>query len=222
MTRAARAPISTPRICLRAEIRPGSGHLADIATALATTRAVTLVLAPPVGRTVDRDAAAALVALAQARNVAALIVDDLTEARATKADGVHLTWSPEIAEAYAKARATLGPEAIVGAEAGRSRHDAMLLGEAGADYVAFGLEGASGDQQDLYDARLDLVAWWADLFEVPLVAFDVETPREAEALSQAGADFLALTMPAEFDGDGPEAWAAPLLAATREREDERT
>jgi len=43
--------------------------------------------------------------------------------------------------------------------------------------------------------RDELIAWWAEIFEAPCVAFDVETPEEAEALSRAGADFIAIRLP---------------------------
>ena len=50
------------------------------------------------------------------------------------ADGAHLTGI----EAFAAALAALKPDRIAGAGGLRSRHDAMLAGEAGADYVMFG------------------------------------------------------------------------------------
>jgi thiamine-phosphate pyrophosphorylase len=65
----------------------------------------------------------------------------------------------------------------------------MSLGEAGADYIAFAPDtGAPGTQ-------LDLVAWWAEIFEPPCVALGVTKPDEAVALAEAGADFVGI--PAE-------------------------
>ena len=43
--------------------------------------------------------------------------------------------------------------------------------------------------------RADLIAWWAEIFEVPCVAFDVESAEAAEALARAGADFVAVLLP---------------------------
>ena len=54
--------------------------------------------------------------------------------------------------------------------------------------------------------RDELIAWWAEIFEAPCVAFDVETPEEADGLARAGADFIAVRLPV---GASP--------AATRER-----
>jgi thiamine-phosphate pyrophosphorylase len=56
--------------------------------------------------------------------------------------------------------------------------------------------------------RGEMVEWWAPLFEVPCVAFDVETCEEAAALAAYGADFVAVTLPAGL----AEAAAADLLA----------
>ena len=52
-------------------------------------------------------------------------------------DGVHLS-DPR---SLRKLRTDWGPDPIIGAYCGTSRHDGMLAGEAGADYVAFGPAG---------------------------------------------------------------------------------
>ncbi|WP_252251115.1 thiamine phosphate synthase, partial [Clostridium sp. ZBS13] len=75
------------------------------------------------------------------------------------------------------AREILGGRAIIGADPGRSRHDAMTLAELGADYMAFGPEG-EGD----VEARDELAAWWAEIFEIPCVVLGVATSAEAVAL----------------------------------------
>ena len=64
----------------------------------------------------------------------------------------------------------------------------MVLGELGADYVAFAPAGADAEVRA---ARRDLLAWWAELFEVPCVAWDVADAGEGRELVLAGADFLA-------------------------------
>lgn len=135
-----------------------------------------------------------LVALLQSRGVAALIHSDIALARATDADGVHLvlaTGGADPATVVATARAAVGKGQIVGVEiASGLRHDAMVAGEAGADYIAF--SGA---------ARHALIGWWAEVFELPCVALGmsgagVADPREVADLGQVGADFIAVALSA--------------------------
>lgn len=129
-----------------------------------------------------RRATKPLIALAQAQDVAALIEDDAALAAALGCDGVHLN-DPK---AYKAARKSLGPDAIVGAACGGSRHAAMSLAEAGADYVAFGTLEPAADP-DL----VEQVAWWQALMTVPCVALGAGDTESARALILAGADFLA-------------------------------
>ena len=135
------------------------------------------------GARLDPPLLAALVAALQGRGIAALLTDDARLARTVRADGVHLTSSA----AYEESREILGRKGIVGGEAGETRHAAMELAEAGADYVAFGAESGS-------KAQLERVAWWAEIFEIPCVALSVATPEAAEALAAAGVDFVSVPL----------------------------
>ena len=53
------------------------------------------------------------------------------------------------------------------------------------------------------------MSWWAEIFEVPCVAFDVATPEDAEQLASAGADFIGLRIEA---GEAPADVSARLIA----------
>jgi len=96
--------------------------------------------------------------------------------------------------AYAEARSILGQGSIVGVDAGISRHDAMTVAEEGADYVAFGAPAYLKDRDKARARRDELIAWWAEIFQAPCVAFDVETAEEAHALAGAGADFVSIRL----------------------------
>jgi thiamine-phosphate pyrophosphorylase len=193
------------------EARPEPAARQRAEHALAATGAPSLVLTAPGGANLDAAAASPLVAAAHAMSAAVLIDADASLAREVGADGVHLHWSKEIEKTYAATRAALGPGLIVGADAGRSRHDAMSLGEAGADYIGFGIPPHVTDREGAASRRLDLVAWWAEIFEVPVVALDVETPDDARGLALAGADFIAVRVPAALADIEP--WARDFMAA---------
>jgi thiamine-phosphate pyrophosphorylase len=115
------------------------------------------------------------------------------------ADGAHLTGI----EAFNAAHAALRPERIAGCGGLTTRHDAMLAAEAGADYVLFGEPDPSGHRPS-FEAIAERVAWWAEIFEPPCVAF-AATLAEVGALAAAGADFVAVGDCIFGDSRGPAA-----------------
>ena len=199
---------TSPGLCLAAEVHSGPEWLARVEAALEATHAATLILDGVDGAAVDADAARPLVQMAQRRNVAALVVDDWRTARAVGADGVHLTPRANIDEAYRAARAGLDEGSIVGADGGTSRHDAMMLGEAGADYVAFGPTDGEGE-----DSQAALVGWWSELFVVPVVAVGIETAEDAADMAAEAPDFIAIRLPHPGDAKPVSEWAAEILSA---------
>ncbi len=145
-------------------------------------------------RLVDADdAAIARVAdtlrpICQQRGVAFMLADRPDLALTLDADGVQVGVG-----AYAEARRIVGRERQVGVACPSSRHLAMEAADAGADYVAFDA------------ADLQLIEWWADLFEIPCVAVGDITVDSAEPLIAAGADFVAVARGVWTHPNGPEA-----------------
>jgi thiamine-phosphate pyrophosphorylase len=205
------------RLLLVAAARAGEGAelVRQIALAVESVPLATLVLEPDPAAPMPAPELAGTVQAIQALGIATLLSADATLARVVKADGVHLPASRSIMAAYREARETLGARFIVGADVGRTRHDAMTLGEEGADYIAFGIPAHVEDRATARDRRRDLIAWWAEIFEPPCVAFDVETPQEARELLEAGADFIAVRSPTGLPADRLAGFlagfAAPLL-----------
>ena len=113
-------------------------------------------------------------------------------------DGVHLS-DPRAVRAL---RRDWGPDPIVGAFCGASRHGGMVAGEAGADYVAFGPVGATPLGTGAR-AEVDLFAWWSETMELPVVA---------EGALDAG-DIAALAPVADFVALGEAVWSADDPAA---------
>lgn len=172
------------------------GAALRLGAALGAARVLSVVIRGHGGKALDVAAARPLVELAQKGGAAALIENDARLARTLKADGAHLAVEKGLMAAYEEARELLGERFVVGAYAGKSRHDAMVLAERGADYVAFGAPDGIKDREAALARRLDLVAWWAEIFEVPCLVLDVATPQEAHELSRAGADFVATVLEA--------------------------
>lgn len=132
--------------------------------------------------------------LTAARDVAFLIENDAARAERIGADGVHI---PADAALYGQTREHLGQRAIIGVGCTESRHDAMLLAELGADYVAFCSTPALSSRER--EERAGLVTWWSEIFVVPCVAWNVDSQEEAAELAGLGADFVALA---------PDIWLA--------------
>ena len=127
------------------------------------------------------------VAAAVQRREIALLLDNRPEiVGRVDADGAHVTGI----EAFAAALATLKPERIAGAGGLRSRHDAMLAGENGADYVMFGEPDRRGHRPP-FEAIGERIQWWSELVEIPCIGY-AGTAGEVAPLAQAGADFVAL------------------------------
>jgi len=126
-----------------------------------------------------------LVPVVQEKNAALLIGGHADLVARAGADGAHLVGLAEFTAALAQ----LKPERIAGVGGLVTRHDAMVAAEAGADYMMFG-EPAGGDRPS-FQAVEERVAWWAEVFEAPCVAY-AGSIEEVTPLVQAGADFIAL------------------------------
>lgn len=125
----------------------------------------------------------------QRRGVAFILNDRPDLAFETGCDGVHVGQEDS---PYAKARSTVGPDAIVGVTCHDSRHLAMTAGEQGADYIAFGAFYPTTTKEALHHADPEILSWWSGLMEIPCVAIGGITVDNAPSLIDAGADFLAV------------------------------
>ena len=166
-------------------------------------------------------AKAAAVAV-QSRDVTLLLDGHPELAARAGADGSHLTGI----EALTAAIGMLRPDRIAGAGGLRSRHDAMLAGELGADYVMFGEpppsspphagDDRSGGHRPPFEAVLERAAWWAELFQPPCIGYAAGLD-EVAPLAQAGTDFVALGDWIWTHAQGPAAAVAAAAASLAER-----
>ncbi len=200
-------------LVLEIDEKAGAHSSAALEAALSAAPFASVLITPPAGRPLAIPLANSIVDLLQSQNIAALIADDASLARQLRADGVHLSWSKDQAGRFTDAREILGERFIIGVDAGRSRDDAMSLGEAGADYVAFGIPPHVEDRATAAERQIDLVSWWSELFEIPCVAFDAADATAAARLAVAGADFVAVTVKASDTPDAARAQVKLFAAA---------
>jgi len=211
MRHAARLYLLTPLIgegagSRTSEVRDVAGFSQSLAQSLRGTDVAAVLL-----RLADADERGLINIIKAAAPVqdagAALLVEGRADLVARGgADGAHLIGI----EALQAALPRLKPDRIAGAGGLETRHDAMVAGEAGADYVMFGEPDADGVRPSLA-AIIDRVAWWAELFEIPCVAY-AGGLDEIEPLVAAGADFVALGSAVFDDSRGLEAALADAAA----------
>lgn len=167
--------------------------------------AVLLRLAPADERTLI-NRAKTLGAVAQDKDVALLLDGSADLVARSGADGAHVTGLGKFTDAIAE----LKPVRIAGAGGMTSRHDAMTVAELGADYVMFGEPDPHGERPS-FEAIEERVAWWAEVFEAPCVAF-AAGPDEVAPLVKAGADFIAL---GDWIWRDPQTTAATIAEAAQ-------
>jgi thiamine-phosphate pyrophosphorylase len=142
---------------------------------------------------------------------AALLLDGHVElvARAG-ADGAHLSGVAALEEALP----TLKPDRIAGVGGLETRHDSMLAGELGVDYVLFGEPDAHGKRPSI-EAVAERLDWWAELFEPPCIGY-ATSREEAYEFTRAGANFVLVDEAIWSDPRGASAALAEIGQAIRQ------
>ena len=126
------------------------------------------------------------------------------------ADGAHLSGIAALEESLP----TLKPDRIAGVGGLETRHDSMLAGELGADYVLFGERDAYGKRPSI-DAVAERLDWWAELFEPPCIGY-AASREEAYEFARAGADFVLVDDAVWADPRGATAALAEIGQAIRQ------
>lgn len=161
----------------------GADGLAERLDALAPLNATAAMIIVP--SQADEDAAfrelKPLVPLIQKYDIAALVLDLFSLVPKLRADGAHITGGRR---QFAEAREKLKPDLIVGAGDLRTRHEAMLRGEDGADYAMFGSPERAASAEEL-----DIAQWWNETTEVD-AALCIAPEQIADA-KEAALPFIA-------------------------------
>ena len=155
-----------------------------------------------VSEDIVRAAVTALMPICHAHDVAVILNDNPTLAAALGCDGVHV--GPDDPP-YEEARRIMGADATVGVTARDSRHLAMDMADAGADYVAFGAFFPSSTKDAATRTDPEILEMWTEAITVPCVAIGGITVDNCEPLVAAGADFLAVSAGVWTYPEGPAA-----------------
>jgi len=148
--------------------------------------------------------------IVQSRGVALILNDRPDLAVETGCDGAHVGGEDM---PPADARRLLGKKLQLGVSCYDSRDAALRAGEADADYVAFGAFFPSETKDTSYRADTELLSWWAELMELPVVAIGGITAENCAPLVQAGANFLAVINAVWNHPAGPAAGVAAMNKA---------
>ena len=129
-----------------------------------------------------------IVPRAHARETAVLIRADVATARRCGADGFHVDLADQAAmEAVGRADHGL----MVGVGGLKTRHAAMIAGEASVDYLLFGDPDRPQDEA-IHPKSLALARWWSEIFQVPCAVTGGRALASAAEAADAGIEFIAL------------------------------
>ncbi len=139
-------------------------------------------------------AAEVLIPICREREIAFIMNDSPELAKKCGADGVHLGQGDGSVKA---ARKIVGKDAVIGVSCHDSKHLAMVAGEDGADYVAFGAFYPTTSKSPEALAKYgtptpDILNWWQTYMVLPCVAIGGINPLNCLPLVRAGADFIAV------------------------------
>lgn len=148
--------------------------------------------------------------IAQSRGVALILNDRPDLAVSSGCDGAHVGADDT---PTAEARKILGAKLQLGVSCYGSRDLALQAGEAGADYVAFGAFFPSATKSTGIEGDVDLLSWWSEIMELPVVAIGGITAENCGPLVRAGANFLAVTAAVWSHPDGPAAGVRAMTGA---------
>ncbi|MBV9459169.1 MAG: thiamine phosphate synthase [Bradyrhizobium sp.] len=126
------------------------------------------------------------------------------------ADGAHLSGVAALEEALP----SLKPDRIAGVGGLETRHDSMLAGELGVDYVLFGEPDTHGKRPSV-EAIAERLDWWAELFEPPCIGY-AASREEAYEFARAGADFVLVDDAVWADTRGASAALAEIGQTIRQ------
>lgn len=139
------------------------------------------------------------IAVAHARDVAVIAVNDTRSFGRSGADGLHVDSGLEdIADAIEKSNGHY----FVGAGGAETRHRVLEMGELRPDYVFFGRFGMD-TRPEPHKRNLSLGEWWASMVEIPCIVLGGASMDSLAQAAATGAEFVALSRAVFGEGIDP-------------------
>lgn len=142
-----------------------------------------------------------LVSIIQAAGAAAILVGDTQVLGRNEADGLFIaTGVEDLIEGLEK----FSPKKIIGFGGVKDRHQAMIAGDIGPDFVFFGK--LNGDiKPEPHRKNIALAEWWSQLISIPCVVMAGSDLNSVIDIAENRADFVALSLAVFDNEDGPKA-----------------
>ena len=125
--------------------------------------------------------------LCHRNNLAVLLEDNYEFALKNEFDGVHFTKRPSEIQKVLKLKPK---DFLVGVDCSYSKHQGLITAELGVDYISFKVD--CNKNNDISDSYSDnLISWWYETIEIPLVVENVKSINEIKDLSVI-CDFISI------------------------------
>lgn len=149
-----------------------------------------------------------LVPIIQAAGAAAILVGDTQVLGRNEADGLFVaSGADDLIEALEK----FSPKKIIGFGGVKDRHQAMMAGDIGPDFVFFGK--LNGDiKPEPHRKNIALAEWWSQLISIPCVVMAGSDLQSVKEIAENHADFVALSLAVFDHANGPKAGVAEANA----------
>lgn len=149
-----------------------------------------------------------LVSIIQAAGAAAILVGDTQVLGRHEADGLFIASGVnDLIEGLEK----FSPKKIIGFGGIKDRHQAMVAGDIGPDFVFFGK--LNGDiKPEPHRKNIALAEWWSQLVSIPCVVMAGSDLQSVRVVAENRADFVALSLAVFDHKDGPKAGVAEANA----------
>ena len=125
--------------------------------------------------------------LCHRNNLAVLLEDNYEFALKNEFDGVHFTKRPSEIQKVLKLKPK---DFLVGVDCSYSKHQGLITAELGVDYISFKVD-CNKNNYNSNSYSDNLISWWYETIEIPLVVENVKSINEIKDLSVI-CDFISI------------------------------